>query len=862
MTPPPYHRLTTPMPWALSLLLLLSVVGAGCDSVYAGEAVSGQAMSTVAPFELRGDLRALPLIYAPSRPYRSILRPPTKGGPAGDTAAAAPEPPIVLDPMPATLLNFAGMSFSDSCGGVQCGTGWPANPNGDVGLNHYIQAVNDAYAIYSKAGTLLTSFDENALFATAVGTPCAGNSQGDPIVLFDQQANRWILTNLAFARSSGVPVSPFYQCIAVSKTSDPVSGGWWIYAVRLDPGGASLPPVGALNDYPKFGIWTDCLYMSANEFDMTQPGPPFIGTAFAAFSRADLYAGGPVSMTLGFINNATGPSTMIPSNLRGRGQSSLPPPGTPNYYVSESTTAFEFEVRKFTVGANCAGGTLGAPTSVSHVMYTQPPPDSVPQPGTAIGLDPLDDRLMQKVQYRRVGDAESLWVVHTVKVGSTVRPHWAEIDVSGGVVGTTPVQQDIYAPDTTLNRWMGSIAADRQGNVALGYSTSNDSAPNFPSIAYAGRLAIDPPNTLPQTEVQLIAGAGSQTNNCGGVPCHRWGDYTAMSVDPVDDCRFWYTNEYYSSVANGASGNWQTRIGAFKYPACRPLPVFCCQDFTGTSTADILWRNFSGSVALWTLTGTTLAGSAIAGTAGGDWTVVGLGDFNGDGRADILWRNSAGLLAIWLMNGSTVIGTGLLGTVGLDWTVEAVADVNLDGRADILWRHSTGTVAIWLMNGTTIINSGVVGTVGLDWTIWGVGDFNADGRADILWRHDTGVPAIWLINGLTITGSGILSSPGPGWSIAGVGDFNGDNRADILWRHDDGTIAVWFINGTAVIGSGVTSGASADWRIVGVADFNLDAKADILWRHSAGNFSFWLMNGATIMSIAGLPGADSDWQVQ
>jgi hypothetical protein len=196
----------------------------------------------------------------------------------------------------------------------------------------------------------------------------------------------------------------------------------------------------------------------------------------------------------------------------------------------------------------------------------------VPQPNTTNMLDNIDDRIMQKVQYRKIGGVESLWVTHNVDTPSgTTAMQWAQIDVTGGTIVTTPVQQQIY-PDTTttLWRWMGSLAVDNQGNMALGYSTSNSTSPNFPSIAYSGRLASDSPNTLPQTEVQLVAGAGSQTNTCGGAPCHRWGDYTAMSVDPADDCTFWYTNEYYSSPANGASGNWQTRIGSFKFSSCVP----------------------------------------------------------------------------------------------------------------------------------------------------------------------------------------------------------------------------------------------------------------------------------------------------
>ncbi|MDQ2854204.1 MAG: hypothetical protein M3R32_05025 [Chloroflexota bacterium] len=452
---------------------------------------------------------------------------------------------------------------------MPCGNLSPPDPNGDVGLSNYIQAVNSSYAIYSKAGTLQAAFTENALWSGADANPCNGSSGGDPVVLYDTLADRWILTHLAYGVSGGLPAAPFYQCIAASMTADPVSGGWWRYALRTDLGSAGTPPTGTINDYPKFGLWTDCLYFAANGFAM--PAETFDGTEFASFSRSDMYAGLPLTWGLGFIANTTDPFTMIPSNLRATTPGAMPPAATPNYFVSESATAFAFEVRKFTAGTNCGGGgTLSSATNVSQVPYTQTGADSVPQPNTATGLDPLSDRLMQKVQYRRLGSTESLWVVHTVQTpsASTVSPQWAQIDVTGGAVGPTPVQEQIFAPDSTLNRWMGSIAADKDGNVALGYSTSNGSSPNFPSIAYVGRLATDSLGTMPQTEMQLVAGAGSQTNNCGGAVCHRWGDYTAMSVDPVDDCTFWYTNEYYSSQANGSSGNWQTRIGSFKFPSC------------------------------------------------------------------------------------------------------------------------------------------------------------------------------------------------------------------------------------------------------------------------------------------------------
>ena len=462
--------------------------------------------------------------------------------------------------MPAATANFDGMHNP-----LNGKTYYPPDTEGTIGYDpgtgkkYYMQFLNVSYEIWdvtnpaapvSVAGPHLG----HTIWSGLSSGLCRGanGDGGDPIVLFDHLANRWFASQLAYGATSN-----FHECVAVSQTADP-TGSWYAYDFLW---GSST-----LNDYPKFGLWTDCLYFAANGFVM--PAGSFNGSEFATFNRSDLYSGASLRWAIGYLADTSDAFTMIPSNLRGSSPESLPPAGTPNYFVSESQATFDFLVRKYTPGANCGGGgILGAPTPVSQTAYSWPP-GLVSQPGTAQGLDTLSDRLMQKVQYRKVGSAESLWVVHTVPSGSTVSSQWAQIDVTGGVVATTPTQQQIFSPDATLNRWMGSIAADKYGNVALGYSTSNGSSPNYPSIAYAGRLATDPLNTLPQTEVQLVAGAGSQTG------ASRWGDYTAMSVDPVDDCTFWYTNEYYSSQANGTSGNWQTRIGSFRFPTCTSGPTY------------------------------------------------------------------------------------------------------------------------------------------------------------------------------------------------------------------------------------------------------------------------------------------------
>ena len=537
-----------------------------------------EALDEAVPGEYNGDVRDLPPVYTP-RPYLFLneFEAPPDQKPKRMASAPILASAGVLAPMPSPTTNFAGLGFSTSVTGGQAGGGWPPDTNGDVGPTYYIQSVNTAFGIFSKStGALAASFTENQLWsaATFVSGPCKTENAGDPVVLHDAVNDRWILTDFAFAVSGTTPVAPFYECIAVSKSSDPVSGGWWFYAVRMDPGGTGKPASGLLADYPKFGLWNDgCLYMATNEFDPTLPSSQqYQGAAFASFNTADMYAGATLRSSLGFLSGSSNDAfTMIPSNALGVSAASMPPANTPNYFVSESGTAFGFNVRKFTKGANCgAGGTMSAPVLVSQSSYAFNSSEYVPQKGTGNLLDPLEDRVMQKVQYRKIGSVESLWVVHTTGDGSTApaQPQWAQINVTGGTIVTTPVQQQIYAPDTTKSRWMASLAVDASGDMAMGYSYS--SSADFPGIRYAGRLVGDALNQLPQTEVQLVAGLSSQ-NSCsdgGGAGCttSRWGDYSSMSIDPSDDCTFWYTNEYYGTASN--NGEWQTRIGSFKFPTC------------------------------------------------------------------------------------------------------------------------------------------------------------------------------------------------------------------------------------------------------------------------------------------------------
>lgn len=478
--------------------------------------------------------------------------------PGGERTAGAPES---YDPagqqapgeasMPAPLTNWEGIAAT----GV-----YPPDTDGQVGPDHYVQIVNapsvgSQVRVWDKAGTQLYDFGLGNLWPG--GDPCRSYPYGDPVVLYDQLAGRWLLTQFA------LPDPPFYECIAISKTGTPTSNpnDWHLYSFLVHNT--------KMNDYPKLGVWPDGYYMSANQFN-----PGWAGAGVWVFDRQAMLQGDPASFQyfdVANINSNYG--GLLPSNLM---FDTLPPAGAPNYYMAVDMNwsgpddvlhIFEFHT-DWTTPANSTFG-LVADLVVAPFDWnfdgSGGPRDNwdVPQPGTSVELDSLSDRLMMHLWYRNFGSHESLVVNHTVDVGGTpdhAGVRWYEI--RGGTVDATLAdasiyQQGTYAPDSE-HRWMGSVAMDHVGNIALGYSVSSNSV--YPSIRYAGRLASDPVGTLPQAEEEIIAGSGSQTGSAA-----RWGDYSAMSVDPVDDCTFWYTQEY---IETTGTASWQTRIAAFQFPSC------------------------------------------------------------------------------------------------------------------------------------------------------------------------------------------------------------------------------------------------------------------------------------------------------
>ncbi len=468
-------------------------------------------------------------------------------------ACYSPDQALDVGPMPAPLASFDGVSnLNDRV---------PPDTEGDVGPAHYVQWVNLSLAIWDKTGTLLYGPVSGRTLWSGFGGICETNDNGDPVVLYDVLADRWLASQLAFDWPGN-----FHQCIAVSVTGDP-TGAWYRYDFPWSPT--------TLNDYPKFAVWTDAYYMAVNQFDGASQS--WRGQAAAAFERERMLSGEPARMVVfdlyGVNPNYGG---QLPADLDGP----IPPPvGASAWFVEVDDDAWgwpgdRLQLWKFHVDwADTSRSTFGAgghPDAVIDLTSAGLPFDSnlcgyatacipLPEGGRA---DALSDRLMWRLAYRNFGSHQSLTVNHTVDVNGLDHAgvRWYEIR---GLDTALPfvVQAGTVAPDAD-HRWMGSLATDGAGDMALGYSVA--SGTTYPSVRYAGRLASDPLGAMPWSETALVAGSGSQTGAA------RWGDYSAMSVDPVDDCTFWYTQEYY---AVSSSYGWRTRIGSFRFDSCGTCPL-------------------------------------------------------------------------------------------------------------------------------------------------------------------------------------------------------------------------------------------------------------------------------------------------
>ena len=409
----------------------------------------------------------------------------------------------------------------------------PPDTNGSVGATQYVQWVNASFAVFDKVtgNKVLGPVTGNTLWS-GFGGGCQTNNNGDPVVTYDKLANRWVMSQFS------VLTTPYLQCIAVSQTSD-ATGAWYRYSFSY--GNTDF------DDYPKMGVWPDAYYET---FDMFANGQTYIGPDACAYDRNKMLAG--LSATQQCFQQSASLGPLLPSDLDG---TTPPPTGSPNYMLTFGTNTLD--MYKFHVDwTNPANSTFIGPTVINVAAFSPlcGGGQCVVEPG-GYTLDSLGDRLMHRLAYRNFGTHESLVVDHSVTAGTSGGVRWYEIQNPSGTPSVA--QQSTYAPDASY-RWMGSVAMDQAGDLAVGYSESSSTV--YPSVAYAGRLATDPVSTL-QAETVTVSGTGSQNYNSN----NRWGDYSAMQVDPVDDCTFWYTQEY---IKTTGAFNWNTRIANFKFSNC------------------------------------------------------------------------------------------------------------------------------------------------------------------------------------------------------------------------------------------------------------------------------------------------------
>ncbi len=425
-----------------------------------------------------------------------------------------------------TLQNFDGNTNTE---GVV-----PPDTHGDVGPNHYFQVVNCHYSIYSKTGTLLLGpLSNSSVFS---GLPNNSND-GDAVVIYDEQADRWLFSQFSLPN---YPDGPYYQMIAVSATGDP-TGSWYRYQYTF----TNMP------DYPKFGVWPDGYYMSANQF--TASSLSWGGCLAAAFDRSAMLAGSSSSSMITFTKPSTNEAfSWLPSDCDG----AFPTGSPPNYFVymydgssTDHLGLYEFHVDWTTPANSTFTNFLSLPVTAFTTNVS-----GIDQPSTTVNLDPINDRLMYRLQYRKFSGYEAMVCNHTVDVSSSVAGiRWYELRKTTG--SWSIYQQGTYAPSDGNSRWMASVAMDGNGTIALGYSVSGASL--YPSIRYAGRKNGDALNMMTIAEKGIFNGTGSQTSGY-----QRWGDYSAMACDPAAAGIFWYTTEYLTTTS---TSSWKTRIASFRF---------------------------------------------------------------------------------------------------------------------------------------------------------------------------------------------------------------------------------------------------------------------------------------------------------
>jgi hypothetical protein len=433
----------------------------------------------------------------------------------------------------APLLNFDGTK----------GTGYNySDATGAVGATQYVQVTNLQYTIYNKTtgAKVRGPFAENALWKT-FGGPCQTSNNGDGVVMYDQAAARWVFHHHA------EPVNgPYLNCVAVSTTSD-ATGAYYLYAFENT---INLP------DQPKLAIWPDAYYIGQNLLNPTTKG--FQAAQACALDRNNMLLGN-AATSICFQGSISLP-TILPVTWEGPNP---PPQGAQEYFfeLDQRPGKGMIQMNEFLFHVDFVTPSNSTYTSAGSLVlptYRDACPTAcVPQVDTTNTAKATGDRLMAPLVYRNFGDHESILLTHSVSTGKTINTtsgiRWYELRTP-----LTPViyQYGTFSPDANY-RFVPSMGMDQMGDIAVGYTVSGPAM--HPAVRYTGWTPADPLGQM-EAETSIIEGTGSQqsTNTA-------WSNYSGLSIDPTDDCTFWYTNQYYAA---DSPNKWNTRIASFKFPTC------------------------------------------------------------------------------------------------------------------------------------------------------------------------------------------------------------------------------------------------------------------------------------------------------
>lgn len=577
---PPSPRRRRILPAAVAASALVASAAAGAAAVAEPSAAGARpapvpVWSAAATHDVSRPLRLLaqsgvagPVSTTRITEERGAPDAPGRAGPASSADSALQQEAAAASVGP-TVANFEGLGNQDNFNLLGFRVN-PPDPVGDVGPNHYVELVNLAFAVYDKAGNRLVGpASLGSLWADFSVPDCAENS-GDPVVLYDQLADRWILSQFTALGPQ------YWNCVAVSTTADP-TGSYYRYAFVTQPD-PELPGGTFFPDYPKYGVWTDSYTLTTRDFgDVTG-----YGISVYALEKNKMLNGQPARAVQFFLDSNVVPLNLIgdgllPADIDGKqkpkADTAIPLVGTQddNYFYgapSDALNIWDLRVKwRSTPEASLALSTQLPVAQFDSNFPCGPSRGCIPQPGITNPDQYVDvlsyrQRPTWRLAYRNVKGYESLVTAQSVEATPGMAGmRWYEVRRTTG--GYSLAQQGTYAPADGVHRWMGSLAQDKLGNMALGFSVSN-ATDVYPGIRYTGRLSGDPAGQMTLGEGTVVNGSGVQlTLNS------RWGDYTSMNVDPVDDCTFWYVNEYYTAAGQAQSAaGWQTRIASFRLPGC------------------------------------------------------------------------------------------------------------------------------------------------------------------------------------------------------------------------------------------------------------------------------------------------------